>query len=97
MANFDISSFLGIGLIISSVGFGGILFNKRSMLITLIAIELLLYGLDFEFIILSQNIDDLAGQLVALFLLTIAAAESAVALALIMSYFKNTGSILLED
>lgn len=83
-------------LFLSAVGLIGILFNKQSMLITLISIELMLYGFDLQLIIISEVHDDLAGQILALFLLTMAAAESAVALALLVSFFKIYGHILIK-
>jgi NADH-quinone oxidoreductase subunit K len=83
-------------LFLSAMGLFGILTNKQSMLITLISIELMLYGFDLQLIIISEIHDDLAGQILALFLLTMAAAESAVALALLVSFFKMFGHILIE-
>lgn len=83
-------------LFLSAIGIIGILFNKQSILITLISIELMLYGFDLQLIIISELHDDLAGQILALFLLTMAAAESAVALALLVSFFKMYGHILIE-
>lgn len=88
---------LDLGIIISCIGMMGILVNRRSMLITLISIELMLYGLDFFAIVASLHIDEMAGQLFALFVLTVAAAESAIALALIMSYFKLYGNIIIDS
>jgi NADH-quinone oxidoreductase subunit K len=77
-------------------GMAGILINKRSMLISLMSIELMLYGLDFFTIIVSIKLDDIGGQILALFIVTLAAAESAIALALLMAYFKVYGNILID-
>ncbi len=96
MLTIELIHCLDLGIIISCLGIMGILVNKRSMLITLISIELMLYGLDFFAIVASLQTDEIAGQLFALFILTVAAAESAIALAIIMSYFKLYGNIIIE-
>lgn len=96
MITLELIHCLDLGIIISCLGIMGILVNKRSMLITLISVELMLYGLDFFAIVASLQTDEIAGQLFALFILTVAAAESAIALAIIMSYFKLYGNIIIE-
>ena len=88
--------YIYLGLIICFVGIFGILINKRSMIITLISIELMLYGLDFMAIIASLEVDEIAGQIFALFILTVAAAESAISLAIIMLYYRLHGNILID-
>ncbi len=96
MVKIELIHCLDLGIIISCLGILGILVNKRSMLITLISIELMLYGLDFFAIIASLQTDEIAGQIFALFILTVAAAESAIALSVIMSYFKLYGNIIID-
>lgn len=83
-------------LFLSSFGLFGILINKQSMLISLISIELMLYGFDLQLIIISEIHDDIAGQILSLLLLTMAAAESAIALALLVSFFKMFGNIFIK-
>jgi NADH-quinone oxidoreductase subunit K len=75
------------------VGLVGIVFNRRNILIILMCIELLLLSLNLNFIIFSVYFDDLYGQLFSLFILTVAAAESAVGLAIIIIYYRIRGSI----
>ena len=75
------------------VGLFGIVFNRRNVLIILMCIELLLLSLNLNFIIFSVYFDDLYGQLFSLFILTVAAAESAVGLAIIIIYYRIRGSI----
>jgi NADH-quinone oxidoreductase subunit K len=94
--NLDIFDYLHLGIALCCLGMAGILINKRSMLISLMSIELMLYGLDFFTIIASIKLDDIGGQILALFIVTLAAAESAIALALLMAYFKVYGNILID-
>jgi len=92
----DLTSFIDIGLILCFLGICGILLNIKNILISIISIEIMFYGINFYLITISLYNDDVAGQILALFILTIAAAESAIALALIMSYFKIFRDILFD-
>lgn len=73
----------------------GIIFNKQSILITLICIELMLLSLNLNFIIFSVYLDDMFGQIVSIFILTVAAAESSIGLAIIILYYRVRGNISL--
>ena len=86
-----------LGLIITFIGAFGILINKRHILLSIICIERRLYGVNFFLVALSVYLDDRRGQLFALFVLTLAAAESALALALLTAYFRVYGNILLRE
>ena len=88
---------LNIGLILVFLGACGVLVNKRNILISVIAIELMFYGLNFYLISLSIFLDDILGEILSLMVLTLAAAESALALALIMSYFRIYSNILINE
>jgi len=92
----DLSSFIDVGLILCFLGICGILLNVKNILISIISIEIMFYGINFYLITISLYHDDISGQLLSLFILTIAAAESAIALALIMSYFKIFRDILFD-
>lgn len=92
----DLTSFIDIGLILCFLGICGILLNMRNILISIISIEIMFYGINLYLIIISLYHDDISGQILSLFILTIAAAESAIALALIMSYFKIFKDILFD-
>ena len=96
MFNLEIINYLDLGIALCCLGMAGVLVNKRSMLISLMSVELMLYGLDFFVIVASLKLDDIGGQILALFIVTLAAAESAVALALMMAYFKIYGNILID-
>ncbi len=85
-----------IGIIIVFLGACGILVNKRNILISVISIELMFYGLNFNLISTSLYLDDILGQIFSLFVLTLAAAESALALALIVAYFRIFWNILIN-
>ncbi len=93
---FSVSSFMEIGIIIVFLGACGILVNKRNILISVISIELMFYGLNFNLISTSLYLDDISGQIFSLFVLTLAAAESALALALIVAYFRVFWNILIN-
>ena len=88
---------LNTGLIIVFLGACGVLVNKRNILISVISIELMFYGLNFYLISLSIFLDDILGEILSLMVLTLAAAESALALALIMAYFRIYENILISE
>ena len=94
--NLQLTSFIDIGIILCFLGICGILLNIKNILISLISIEIMFYGINFYLITISLYQDDINGQILALFILTIAAAESAIALALIMAYFKIFRDILFD-
>ena len=88
---------LNAGLFIIFLGACGVLVNKRNILISVISIELMFYGLNFYLITLSIFLDDILGEVLSLMVLTLAAAESALALALIMAYFRIYENILISE
>lgn len=92
---FTLGSCMEIGIIIAFLGVCGLIVNKRNILISVISIELMFYGLNFNLISTSLYLDDILGQVFSLFILTLAAAESALALALIVAYFRIFWNILL--
>jgi len=71
----------------------GVIFNRRNILIILMSIELMLLGLNLNFILFSVYLDDLYGEIFSFFILTIAAAESAIGLAVVIVYFRVRGNI----
>lgn len=89
--------FTDIGLVIAFLGACGILVNKRNILIAVISIELMFYGINFYLIVVSLFLDDILGEIFSLFILTLAAAESALALALITAYFRIYQNILIKE
>ena len=88
-------------LILSSIlfflGVFGIVLNRKNILILLMSIELMLLAINLNFIVFSNSIDDIMGQLFALFVLTVAAAESAIGLAILVIYYRLRGNIFIEQ
>ena len=88
---------LTINIFLYIIGMLGIVFNRRSILIILMCIELMLLSLNLNFIVFSIYFDDLFGQLFSLFILTVAASESAVGLAIIIIYYHVRGNISIDQ
>jgi len=90
-------TFMDLGLLVAFIGAIGIFVNKRRILLSVICIERRFYGLNFFLVAVSVYLDDRLGEVFSLFVLTLAAAESALALALITAYFRVYGNILLQE
>jgi NADH-quinone oxidoreductase subunit K len=90
-------TFIDLGLLVAFLGAFGIFVNKRHILLSVICIEIMFYGLNFFLVANSVYFDDRLGEVFTLFILTLAAAESALALALITAYFRVYGNILLQE
>jgi NADH-quinone oxidoreductase subunit K len=90
-------TFMDLGLLVAFIGAFGIFVNKRHILLSVICIERRFYGLNFFLVAVSVYLDDRLGEVFSLFVLTLAAAESALALALITAYFRVYGNILLQE
>jgi len=90
-------TFIDLGLLVAFIGAFGIFVNKRHILLSVICIERRFYGLNFFLVAISVYLDDMLGEVFSLFVLTFAAAESALALALITAYFRVYGNILLQE
>lgn len=93
----SLQQFLEISIIIAMIGMLGILSNRKNLLMSVISIEMMFYGLNLIFVIGSLYLDDIAGETAAIFILTLAGAESALALALITAYFKTHYTINLTE
>jgi len=88
--------FLFLGAIIFTIGVLGIFLNKKNVIIILMSIELILLAVNINLVSFSIYLQNLVGQVFAMFILTVAAAEAAVGLAIIVIYYKNRGSINVE-
>ncbi len=86
-----------VNIVVFLIGLIGLIINRRNILIILMCIELALLGLNLNFILFSIYFDDIYGQLFSLFILTVAAAESALGLAIIIIYYRLRGSILIDQ
>jgi NADH-quinone oxidoreductase subunit K len=93
---FSLNFLLIISTLIFLLGVLGLVLNKRNLLIILMSIELMLLGINLNFILFSIYLDDLMGQVFALYILTVAAAESAIGLAIFTVYYKDKQTILLD-
>jgi len=87
---------LSITLILFFIGVLGLVLNRKNILITIMSLELMLLAVNFNFVIFSIYLDDVVGQIFVLFILTIAATESAIGLALLTVYYKLKNSIQLD-
>ncbi|HEX8010754.1 MAG TPA: NADH-quinone oxidoreductase subunit NuoK [Casimicrobiaceae bacterium] len=92
-----LAHYLVLGAILFAISVIGVFLNRRNVLIILMAIELMLLAVNLNFIAFSRFLGDAAGQVFVFFILTVAAAESAIGLAILVVLFRNVGSIDVED
>ncbi len=92
-----LTAYLILGAFLFSISVVGIFLNRRNVLIILMAIELMLLAVNLNFIAFSHFLNDASGQVFVFFILTVAAAESAIGLAILVLLFRNVGSIDVED
>ena len=93
----SLSHFLVLGAILFSISIVGIFLNRKNVIILLMAIELMLLAVNINFIAFSHFMGDIAGQVFVFFILTVAAAESAIGLAILVVLFRNLSTIDVED
>jgi NADH-quinone oxidoreductase subunit K len=89
--------YLTVAAILFTIGVFGIFLNRKNVITILMSIELMLLAVNINFVAFSVYLHDLVGQVFAMFILTVAAAESAIGLAILVVYFRNRGSIAVED
>ena len=92
-----LSHYLTVAAILFTLGIFGIFLNRKNVIIILMSIELMLLAVNINLVAFSTHLQDLVGQVFALFVLTVAAAEAAIGLAILVVYFRNRGSIEVED
>ena len=92
-----LSNYLAVAAILFAIGVIGIFLNRKNIIIILMSIELILLAVNLNFVAFSAYLGDLVGQVFALFVLTVAAAEAAIGLAILVVYFRNRGTIAVED
>ncbi|HXL71117.1 MAG TPA: NADH-quinone oxidoreductase subunit NuoK [Rhizomicrobium sp.] len=92
-----LSNYLTVAAILFTIGVVGIFLNRKNIIIILMSIELILLAVNLNFVAFSSYLGDLVGQVFALFVLTVAAAEAAIGLAILVVYFRNRGTIAVED
>jgi NADH-quinone oxidoreductase subunit K len=89
--------YLAVGAILFTLGVLGIFINRKNVIVILMSIELILLSVNLNFVAFSSFLNDIVGQIFALLVLTVAAAEAAIGLAILVVYFRNRGSIAVED
>ena len=92
-----LTHYLTVAAILFTIGVVGIFLNRKNIIIILMSIELILLAVNLNFVAFSSYLGDLVGQVFALFVLTVAAAEAAIGLAILVVYFRNRGTIAVED
>jgi len=97
MIEIGLGHYLTLAAIIFTIGIIGIFLNRKNVIIILMSIELILLAVNINLVSFSIYLQDLAGQVFTMFILTVAAAEAAVGLAIIVIYYKNRGSINVEQ
>jgi NADH-quinone oxidoreductase subunit K len=89
--------YLTVGAILFTLGVFGIFLNRKNVIIILMSIELMLLAVNINLVAFSAYLNDITGQIYALIVLTVAAAEAAIGLAIVVIYFRNRGSIAVDD
>ena len=97
MTEINLEHYLILAAIIFTIGIAGIFLNRKNLIVILMCIELLLLAVNINLVSFSIFLNDLNGQIFTLFILTVAAAEAAIGLAIIVLYYRNLGSIRVED
>lgn len=97
MADIGITHFLVLSAMLFTLGVFGIFLNRRNVIIILMSIELILLSVTINMVTFSAYLNDLTGQVFSMFILTVAAAEAAIGLAILVAFFRNKSSIAVED
>jgi NADH-quinone oxidoreductase subunit K len=92
-----LNQFLIVAAILFTIGVAGIILNRKNIIIILMSVELILLSVNINLVAFSTFSQDLTGQVYSLFVLTVAAAEAAIGLAILVTYYRNRGSIAVED
>ncbi len=92
-----LAHYLTVAAILFTLGIFGIFLNRKNVIIILMSIELMLLAVNINLVAFSSHLGDLTGQVFSMFVLTVAAAEAAIGLAILVVYFRNRGSIAVED
>ncbi|MBT3907295.1 MAG: NADH-quinone oxidoreductase subunit NuoK [Rhodospirillaceae bacterium] len=97
MLEIGLSHYLSVAAILFALGVFGIFINRKNVIVILMSIELMLLSVNLNLVAFSTHLNDLVGQVFAMFVLTVAAAEAAIGLAILVVFFRNRGSIAVED
>ena len=97
MIEIGLGHYLTLGAIIFTIGVIGIFLNRKNIIVILMSIELILLAVNINLVAFSIYLEDITGQIFTMLILTVAAAEAAIGLAIIVSYYRNKGSIRVEE
>ncbi len=97
MIEIGLGHYLTLGAIIFSLGTLGIFLNRKNVIVILMSIELILLAVNINLVSFSIYLQDITGQIFTMLILTVAAAEAAIGLAIIVTYYRNKGSIRVEE
>ncbi len=89
--------YLSVAAMLFTIGVFGIFVNRKNVIIILMSVELILLAVNINFVAFSTHLNDVAGQVMAMFVLNVAAAEAAVGLAVLVTFFRNRGDIAVDD
>ncbi len=92
-----LAHYLVVGAILFTLGIFGIFLNRKNVIVILMSIELILLAVNLNLVAFAAQLGDLTGQIFVMFILTVAAAEAAIGLAIVVVYFRNRGSIEVDD
>ena len=93
----SLTHYLVVAAILFTIGVSGIILNRKNIIVILMSVELILLSVNINLVAFSSARGDLTGQVFALLILTVAAAEAAIGLAILVTYYRNRGSIAVED
>ena len=97
MIEIGLGHYLTLGAIIFSLGTLGIFLNRKNVIVILMSVELILLAVNINLVSFSIYLQDISGQIFTMLILTVAAAEAAIGLAIIVAYYRNKGSITVEE
>jgi NADH-quinone oxidoreductase subunit K len=97
MLEIGLSHYLTLAAVLFTIGVFGIFLNRKNVIIILMSIEMMLLSVNINFVAFSSFLEDLSGQVFTMFVLTVAAAEAAIGLAILVVFFRNKGSIAVDD
>ena len=93
----SLTHYLVVAALLFTIGVAGIILNRKNIIVILMSVELILLSVNINLVAFSSAKGDLTGQVFALLILTVAAAEAAIGLAILVTYYRNRGSIAVED
>ena len=93
----ELNHYLTVAALLFTIGVCGIILNRKNIIVILMSVELILLSVNVNLVAFSSVLGDLTGQVFSLFILTVAAAEAAIGLAILVTYFRIRGSIAVED